>query len=186
MALESKNPARVLVSASSKHGSTGEIADQIARTLGDRGFDVLTTPPDEVEALEDFDVVVLGSGVYAGRWLEDAKRLADRIANTRPAPSVWLFSSGPLGAPPKPVEDPVDAGPIVAATSARSHRVFAGRIDRSELNIGERAIMTAVRAPEGDFRNWAEITAWANEIADELELIAPELDPGSDRLAGHR
>jgi menaquinone-dependent protoporphyrinogen oxidase len=44
--------------------------------------------------------------------------------------SAALFSSGPVGDPPKPAEVPVDVGAIVAATGARDHRIFAGSLDR--------------------------------------------------------
>jgi menaquinone-dependent protoporphyrinogen oxidase len=55
---------------------------------------------------------------------------------------------------------------VIEATSAREHRIFGGRIDRSALSFPERAVMMAVRAREGDYRDWDEIAAWADEIAD--------------------
>jgi menaquinone-dependent protoporphyrinogen oxidase len=36
------------------------------------------------------------------------------------------------------------------------------------LSFAEKAIVVAVRAPEGDFRDWDEIGDWANSIADSL------------------
>jgi menaquinone-dependent protoporphyrinogen oxidase len=82
---------------------------------------------------------------------------------------VWLFSSGPVGDPPKPEEDPVDVAELVAASGAREHRVFAGTLVRRQLSFPERAIVSALRVPEGDFRDWAEITRWAAEIAGALQ-----------------
>ncbi|MGA7272052.1 MAG: flavodoxin domain-containing protein [Acidimicrobiia bacterium] len=163
-----KEPTGVLVAAASKHGSTAEIAERIGQVLSDRGLNVTVTAPEAVGALDGFRAVVLGSGVYAGHWLKEAKELANRIALFEPAPEVWLFSSGPLGDPPKPEEDPVDVADIEEATSAREHAVFAGKIDKSKLGFGERAIMVAVRAPEGDFRDWDEIAVWAEGIATAL------------------
>lgn len=160
---------KVLVSAASKHSSTTEIADHIGRKLRERGLDVTISPPDQVEDVADYEAVVLGSAVYAGHWMKDARALADRIATADPRPAVWLFSSGPIGDPPKPEDDPVDVEPILEMTSARGHCIFAGKIDKSELSLGEKAIMVAVKAPEGDFRDWDEIVVWADEIADDLE-----------------
>lgn len=160
---------QILVSAASKHGATAEIADRIGSTLRDRGFDVRVEKPDDVASLDGYGAVIVGSGVYAGHWLKDAKRLIDRIAACDPMPRVWLFSSGPLGDPPKPDEDPVDVSNIVEAVPPVDHRVFAGKVDKSDLSFGERAIMVAVRAEVGDFRDWDEIGAWAAEIAKSLE-----------------
>lgn len=159
---------RILVSAASKHGSTGEIAERIAETLRRHGLGVDHIHPGEVPSLEQYQAVILGSAVYAGHWLDDAKKLANRVADVEPAPDVWLFSSGPIGDPPMPEEDPVDVADIFRTTQAREHRVFAGKIDKSRLSFGEKAIMIAVRASEGDFRDFEEITRWAEEIASTL------------------
>jgi menaquinone-dependent protoporphyrinogen oxidase len=81
---------------------------------------------------------------------------------------VWLFPSGPVGDPSKPEEDPVDVADLLAATDAREHRVFAGKLVRKQLSFPERAIVSALRVPEGDFRVWTEIRQWAAGIADAL------------------
>jgi menaquinone-dependent protoporphyrinogen oxidase len=64
--------------------------------------------------------------------------------------------------------DPVDVADLMAATKAGGHRVFAGRIVRKRLSFPEKAIVMALRVPDGDFRDWDEIDAWATEIADAL------------------
>jgi menaquinone-dependent protoporphyrinogen oxidase len=83
---------------------------------------------------------------------------------------VWLFSSGPLGPPDalKPEGDPVDVESLCEAMRAIGHRVFAGRLDKKLLGFGEKAIVVAVRALEGDFRDWEAIDAFAAEISARL------------------
>lgn len=157
---------RILVSAGSKYGSTREIGEKIGEVLRDLGHTVDVMDPDRVEDLHGYEAVVLGSAVYAGRWVPSAVDLAHRITDSGIA--TWLFSSGPVGDPPKPDEDPVDVADIYHSTSAQEHRVFAGKIDKSKLGFAEKAIMVAVRAPEGDFRDWDQITAWATGIAEHL------------------
>ncbi len=159
----------VLVSAASKHGSTAEIATAVARVLSERGPAVDVRPVENVTMVEGYDAVVLGSAVYAGHWMESARRLAEAQAGALSTRPVWLFSSGPVGDPPKPEEDPVDVATLMAQTSARDHRVFAGKLDKQRLGFGEKAIVLALRAPVGDFRAWAAIEAWAGEIADTLQ-----------------
>ncbi|MFJ2081177.1 flavodoxin domain-containing protein [Micromonospora chokoriensis] len=161
---------RVLVSTASRHGSTDQVAARIAETLrarlpGDAVVDVL--PAAEVGDASAYDAVVLGSAVYLGRWLDHARHLADRIATHSPRP-VWLFSVGPIGVPPKPTEEPAEVRAIVTSTRAREHRLFAGRLDRHRLGFAEKAVVAALRVPDGDFRDWAAIEAWGTQIAAEL------------------
>jgi menaquinone-dependent protoporphyrinogen oxidase len=169
---------RVLVTAASKHGATMEIAEHLARCLqespaGARCGLVATSLP--VERRPDparYDAVVLASAVYAGRWLEPARHYAaDHAAALRARP-VWLLSSGPIGEPPFPADEPHDAEPMRSLIGARAHRVFPGRLDKHLLGIGERAMVTAMRAPVGDFREWDAMRLWAEEIAEDLAVAA--------------
>ena len=48
---------------------------------------------------------------------------------------------------------------------------FAGRLDKSELGRLERTMVRAVRAPEGDYRDWEDIAEWAASIADGLAAM---------------
>lgn len=177
MTVNEPHTGRVLVAAASKHGATAQIAGRIGETLRRRGLDATVADASEVDTLDGVDAVVLGSAVYAGHWLTAAKDLADRIAAHRPRLPVWLFSSGPLGDPPAPDEEPVDVTAITEATAPRDHRIFAGRIDKSQLGFAERAIMLAVRAPEGDFRDWEAIERWADGIADALRTDSTHEEP---------
>lgn len=156
---------KVLVTAASRHGSTREIAEAVGRRLAEEGIEADVLEPDVVGSVAEYDAVVLGSAVYMGRWLEPAKRLATENAPVLRRVPVWLFSSGPTGDPLMPKDDPVDAGPLLAATGAREHRVFGGVIDRRRLALTEKAIVTMVRARDGDYRQWQEIDEWTAQIA---------------------
>lgn len=158
----------VLVTAASKHGSTREIADAIGTRLRERGFAVEVVAPDDVATLADVQAVVLGSAVYAGHWLAPAREFADRFAHALRQRPVWLFSSGPVGDPPAPREDAVRLADTMEVTGARSHALFGGRIVRSRLGFAERAMVRALGVAEGDCRDWRDIDAWADEVADVL------------------
>ena len=63
----------------------------------------------------------------------------------------------------------MDVAELVALTKAREHRVLPGKLVRRQLSFPERAIVSALRVPEGDFRDWTEIRQWAAEIAEALQ-----------------
>jgi menaquinone-dependent protoporphyrinogen oxidase len=159
---------KVLVTAASKHGATTGIARAIGDGLAAHGLDVTVAAVEEVTVVDGYDAVVVGSAVYAGHWLKPALQFVERHADALVARPVWLFSSGPVGDPPKPDEEPVDAAWVVKETAAREHRIFAGMLDRSRLSLPEKAVVMALRAPVGDFRNWDDIRAWANGVAAQL------------------
>jgi menaquinone-dependent protoporphyrinogen oxidase len=156
----------VLVTAASRYGSTAEIAEAIGVVLAERGLETTVASPEEVGTVDAYGAVVLGSAVYAGRWQKEAKEFVERAGDARP---VWLFSSGPIGDPPKPEEDPVDVAELMKRTEAREHRVFPGKLVKKQLSFPEKAIVMALRAPEGDFRDWDAVRGWAAGIADALQ-----------------
>ena len=92
----------VLVSAASRHGSTADIAASIVRVLHLRGLAADLVEPAEVRDLSEYDAVVLGSAVYAGRWMGPATDLVARCQSQLASRPVWLFSSGPVGSPANP------------------------------------------------------------------------------------
>jgi menaquinone-dependent protoporphyrinogen oxidase len=162
---------RVLVVVASKHGATTEIAEALARSMADcpagraAALSAVVIAAQQRPDPAPFDAVLIGSAVYAGRWLDAAREYATHYAAALRARPSWLFSSGPIGEPPFPPDEPHDAAPLAAITGARAHRVFPGRLDKNRLSFGERAMVTAMRAPVGDFRDWDEIAGWATEIA---------------------
>ena len=99
---------------------------------------------------------------------------------------VWLFSSGPVGTEPIDAEGrdqkeaaiPKGMPELCEAVHARDHHVFFGanQRDRKPKGFAERflSLMPAAKEglPEGDFRDWPEIEAWAAGIARELQPVA--------------
>jgi menaquinone-dependent protoporphyrinogen oxidase len=160
----------VLITAATRHDATREIAEASAAGLVERGVDAEACPVTEVTDLAAYDAVVLGSAVYMGHWLKPARRFAEHNATALASRPVWLFSSGPLGPADRlvPEGEPADTDELMKLTGARSHRVFAGRLERDRLGIAEKAATRAVHAPEGDCRDWEAIDAFAGEIAAQL------------------
>ena len=160
---------KVLVTAASRHGATLEIAHAVGSVLTELGIEVDVRAPEQVAGIEAYDAVVIGSGVYAGHWLVPARELVDREATALAMKPVWLFSSGPIGDPAKPVEVPQEAEALARRIGANDHRVFEGKLDPRDLGFAEKAIIRVVRAPAGDYRPWDAIVDWARGIAATLQ-----------------
>jgi menaquinone-dependent protoporphyrinogen oxidase len=113
----------IWVVATSKHGSTAEVADALAEELRRAGHDVERKDADQVHGFVGADAVALGSPIYGGRWLEAGRRLLSDQAEALSARPVWVFSVGPLGDPPKP-DEPEPQALVQSATEigAREHR----------------------------------------------------------------
>jgi menaquinone-dependent protoporphyrinogen oxidase len=162
---------RVLVAVASKHGSTMQIGAAIGAGLIDHGFKAEVETVESVITVEPYDAVILGSAVYMGRWMESARSFIARFEEDLRVRPVWLFSSGPIGDPPKPAGGPREVVDLAARIEAREHRVFAGQLDKHELGISERAVAAVAHSPEGDFRPWDAVEAWTNQIVGELRAI---------------
>lgn len=159
---------KILVTTASKHGATAEIADAIAGKLREHDLEVEVHEPADVTTPDGYDAVILGSAVYAGRWMDTARRFSERHHQALRRLPVWLFSSGPIGDPLAPVDEPADGHRLLGELGAREHRVFPGRVNSSDLGWVERTITKMVKAPDGDFRDFDAIRIWATEIADQL------------------
>ena len=170
----------ILVAYASKHGATQAIAERIAEKLVASGQEAEARPVKAVGDLAAYDACVIGGAAYMGSWLKEAAEFVRRnqaILATRP---VWLFSSGPLGTASKDaqgrdlqvVSEPKEFAEFKQAIKPRAVQVFFGALDPSKLGFSERLVrsLPAGRAllPEGDFRDWGEIDAWAEEIARAL------------------
>lgn len=168
---------RVLVLAASRHGATGEIAAALAHSIEDSdagraaGLSAVPMPADQRPDPSPFVAVVIGSAVYAGRWLEPAREFATAHADILRTRPVWLFSSGPIGDPPFPPDEPHEVAALTHLTGARGHMTFPGRLEKARLSFGERAMISSLRAPVGDSRDWAAVRAWGEELATQIAGI---------------
>jgi len=159
---------KILVAVASKHGSTREIAQAVAEELRSLGLATDLREAEEVTELDGYDAAIVGSAVYMGTWLPEARRLIAREGAPLQAMPVWLFSSGPIGADPHAGGELANLAAILAATGAREHVIFAGKLDAQSLGLAERLIARLVHIPTGDFRDWAAVREWARAIGAAL------------------
>lgn len=168
---------QVLVVYATKYGATADIAEKIGQVLHQAGLRTDVLPAGRVSDLTPYSAVVLGSAVYIGKWLKEAEKFLQANEKALVERQVWLFSSGPTGKG-DPVElvrgwrFPVALQPIADRIQPRDIAVFHGSANVKKLNLIEKRMLSIVKAPLGDFRDWEAITSWATAIADVLRQEA--------------
>lgn len=159
---------KILLTCSSRHGSTDEVAGVIAERLRAAGLDVTVAKPEDVTDVSGYDAFVLGSAVYMTHWTEEAVDFTKRFAEELRNHPVWAFSVGLSGLPKGKVSDPHRIGPVLLSIDPEDHVTFAGRFDPSRLSLRERTIARMGGASEGDFRDFDAVRTWADSIATTL------------------
>lgn len=165
----------VLVAYASAHGSTKGVAERIAARLSEHGAHVEARPVDEVGDVEAYDNVVIGSAVYGQSWIPEATEFVRRNADGLAARRVWLFSVGSFGDTHRAIgklmkQEPRDIRQMEKAVKPRDYRVFAGAIERHQWPLASRLFFHAFGGRFGDNRDWPQIDAWADRIANTLRI----------------
>jgi menaquinone-dependent protoporphyrinogen oxidase len=182
---------KVLVAYASKAGSTKGIAEFIGEKLRERGIEAEVQDAGTVRRPEDYDAFVVGSALYMFHWMKEAKQFVLKNRAALVGRPVWLFSSGPVGlqkvdSKGRDVRDVSVSGPkeieeLSEAVKPREHRVFFGAL-HSDMVGGAMGITyrlmrrsKAVREsmPDGDYRDWKDVEAWASGIADAITTQTP-------------
>jgi menaquinone-dependent protoporphyrinogen oxidase len=159
---------KILVAYGTKHGSTGEVAEKVAETLREQGFDTDLRPASEVRDLGSYAAAVLGGSIYAGRLHPDLMALLKRQRGKLGKLPVAIFGMGPKTSEEK---DIAEARHQIDANLRRVHgfapadvAIFGGVIDPSRLRF------PFSRMPASDARDWDAIAAWAESLPARLGL----------------
>ena len=174
---------RVLVVYASRYGATKGIAERIAATLHRQGLAPSVQPAQQAADPEHYDAAVIGSAAYFFHWMKPATSFVRRHSVALASRPLWLFSSGPLGTNGKDAQgrdlreflEPKEIAEFRETLKPRGHRVFFGAMDSAKLGFLHRLVykLPANRDnalfPQGDFRNWTDIDAWAASIAHSLK-----------------
>ncbi|GAA3534690.1 MULTISPECIES: flavodoxin domain-containing protein [Streptomyces] len=159
---------KVLVAYGTTNGSTARIAEAVADVLRKDGLAVDALPARSVPSVAPYDAVVIGGGLYAGRWHKDARRFVRRHGRALTGRPLWLFSSGPLDATASERDIPPVPGvkKAMARLDARDHVTFGGCLEEGAKGWVAGMILRSGKG--GDFRDFTAIEAWAERVAAEL------------------
>ncbi|MEV5070352.1 flavodoxin domain-containing protein [Microbacterium sp. LMI12-1-1.1] len=180
---------KVLVAYESKYGATEGIAERIGEALRECGLDADVIRCSEVPDVSGYDAFVVGSATYEFNWRKAARTFVTRNAGVLSSRPTWLFSSGPLGTETVDADgkdvlkgaEPKQFADFTDLLHPKGTQVFRGAYHHDKIRGADRIVawMPAIRdvLPEGDFREWDAIDAWAVSIAELLGAAAPRHTP---------
>ncbi|MFJ8962677.1 flavodoxin domain-containing protein [Lentzea sp. NPDC102401] len=165
---------KVLVGFATAAGSTEGVAQRIAGIVRENGHEVETHNVDEVTDLHGYEAFIIGSAVHNQAWLPNAAAFLSRENPALSGKPVWLFSIGLPGALRGPMrkwagleESDILAG-LADDVRPLGHELFTGVVTPQAFGKVGARVFRLMGGRFGDFRDWAAIDAWANQIAEDL------------------
>ena len=155
---------RVLVAYGSRYGSTAEIAERIGTVLADEGYAVDVTQSTDVKDVDSYDAVVVGCPVYSGEWLDDVKAFVKSNASMLGSLPTAIFAVSLRMKDGDPDLEEAQQGVfdaekrIIAPVDVK---IFAGALEYDKLSPIVALQAKTKGLPEGDFRDWEAVEAWA-------------------------
>jgi menaquinone-dependent protoporphyrinogen oxidase len=165
---------KTLIVYASKAGSSAEVAVFIGKRLSERGLAVDVCRAKHVKSLDGYDAVVVGSAIRAGNWLPEATSFVhEHRAALAQAKTAFFTLCMTLRQDTPKNRETVTAylKPVREILEPQRLEFFAGKMDYRKLALVPRLIVKAMKVPEGDFRNWSAISAWADALCAEV-LVA--------------
>ncbi|MBN2228129.1 MAG: flavodoxin domain-containing protein [Candidatus Thorarchaeota archaeon] len=174
---------KVLICYGTRYGSAGEIAEHIGETLQGHGavIDIINLKKDKVNHLEDYDIIVVGSGIQMGKWTKESLKFLKKNRAILSQKKVALFVSCMSAVQQdKCNQARRDYLDNVAADfpdiNPFSMGLFGGLLDSTRGNFMTKTIMQALvkslaendDAPQErvDLRDWEQIRIWAEGLLE--------------------
>ena len=174
---------KVLVAFGTKYGSTARVAEAIASELTNAGHEV------EVADLREgfpadigrYDMVVVGSPVFIGKWTKPAQEFLRRNGTALAEKKVAMFvcCSDVLFEEKVAAAREMYLDDVAASHGLRpaAMGMFGGEVDFTKYGMFTRFLLSKVGAKDAmegkgvetsrpyDFRDWDGIRRWAQELA---------------------
>lgn len=170
---------KILVTYASRTGTTNGIAEEIGITLSKKGFLTDVIPMHQVYNLSQYDAVVAGSAIQAGKWLPEAMQFIHTnksVLNQKPF-AVYLVCMTLAMRNSEKYRDFVSGWlePVRLLVKPVSEGLFAGKLDISKVPALSNRIKFRLSVlfgiwKEADHRNWQAIRQWAEELDGLLKI----------------
>ena len=189
---------KALIVYGTRHGSTAEISEEIAKTLRDGGLDVcvVNAKKGKVGKVDDYDLFLVGSGIKMGKWTGEPLKFLEKNRDALAGKAVALFVS--CGSADDPDEREKGRTKYLDDVAGRypelniiSKGFFGGKYDPS-AGLMMRMVMRGMKddlekkglSPDEayDFRDWDAIRSWATDLGDMVlrEKRCPDGETGSN------
>jgi menaquinone-dependent protoporphyrinogen oxidase len=164
---------KILVAYASRGGSTAGVAEEIGKTLAKGGAQVDVRHMNDVQDLELYEAVVLGSAIRGAAWLPEAMEFLRRNHQALSGkPLATFLVCITLAMPAAAGHGDFVLGflkDVRALVRPVSEGCFAGALDASKLplvpdGLQARILSAASRTPMGDYRDWNAIRGWAEQL----------------------
>lgn len=157
----------VLVTYGTKAGSTTGVAQAVAEELKSRNFTVDISPVNRVTDLEGYSFVVIGSAIRMGAPLSEVaefvKQHRDKLQTIPTAFfAVYLMNSEDSQSGQQARLAYLNS--IRDLVTLQNEAFFTGVFNPKKVSFIEAVLGKMMKSPEGDFRDWAAISKWGQEI----------------------
>lgn len=167
---------KILVMYASQGGSTAGVAKAIGQTLASRGLTVEVKPVKEVNVLNGYGAVVLGSAIHSGKWMPEMLAFVEGNRNNlRRIPTAafqvcLMLATGSETYRRMPPEwfAPLHAHIRPLAEESFTGALWPDRYPKWTDKLGLRIFLAVVKVKAGDYRDWDAIRSWADCIGPML------------------
>jgi menaquinone-dependent protoporphyrinogen oxidase len=150
------------------------VAKAIGDNLAGHGFAVDVLKVGEVQDLTPYSAAVVGSAIHGGKIHDDVLRFLEENEEILSNMPVAYFVCCMTMRDDNPDTRYMAEGYLaevfnkVSKVKPISIGFFGGVLEYKRLDWLARLVVKALRAPEGDYRNWDAIIHWSEEVADNL------------------
>ena len=166
----------VLVTYATRMESTSDVAEVIGMSLREQGISSDVMPVDDVDSLEGYTAVIVGSAIRVESWLPEAIHFLElKCAELKNLPVAYftvcmtMRDDTPQNRATvlnymKPVfENCAEIEPFEIG-------LFGGMFDTQEFPRAVRWIISKLKFPTGDYRNWEAIHHWVQALLPHLQI----------------
>jgi menaquinone-dependent protoporphyrinogen oxidase len=159
----------ILVCYATRYGSTVAIARIIGEEIETAGYHVMVSPIAEVKFPAEYDALVIGSPLYMGKWLAEARDFVSRFRFPLKERPVAVFSVG-YSLKDRTIEHLKSGEEALAAVRAFitpvSAGFFPGKVNPDGMSPADQAMVKLSGITPGDFRDDDLVRSWARDLVE--------------------